>query len=58
MKKISSFILSFLLLVFTIRSWNAHAQQKNPAKTEINFSTKEYKQVLALAKKTHKKNIC
>ena len=51
----SSFILSFLLLVFTIRSWNANAQQKIQAKTEINFSTKEYKQVLALAKKTNKK---
>lgn len=53
--KISSFILSTLLLVFMTWSWNAHAQQKNSAKTEINFSTKEYKQVLALAKTTNKK---
>lgn len=53
--RISSFIVFTLLLVSIIWSWNAHAQQKKSAKTEINFSTKEYKQVLALAKTAHKK---
>ena len=53
--KIIPFIVSALLLVFIIRSWNSNARQKKTAKTEINFTKKEYKEVLALAKTSHKK---
>jgi thiol:disulfide interchange protein len=53
--RMTSFIVFTLLLVFIIWSGNANAQQKKSAKTEINFSTKEYWQVLALAKTAHKK---
>lgn len=53
--KISSFFFFTLLLTLIIGSWSVYSQQKNPTKTEINFSIKEYKQVLALSKRTHKK---
>lgn len=53
--KIIPFIVSGLLLVFIVRSWNSNAKQKKTAKTEINFTNKEYKEVLALAKASHKK---
>ena len=42
-----------IALITAISSFNANAQQK--AKQEIKFSTKSYKEVLAIAKKSHKK---
>lgn len=53
--KIIPFIVSALLLIFIVRSWNSDSQKKKSAKTEINFTNKEYKEIIALAKTSHKK---
>lgn len=50
-----SILIPALLLACMIPLSGTHGQQKNPAKTEINFSAKDYKQALALAKAAHKK---
>lgn len=53
--KISPLIAFIVFLTLMVQSGDAHAQQKKAASTQINFTNKEYRQVLALAKKTHKK---
>lgn len=53
--KLSSLVITVLLFAFLAPVWKASAQMKKTAATEISFTTKGYRQVLALAKASHKK---